>query len=157
MSTGAKRDEGKKWHRQLQGKVEPIATHAQWAIEHCQGDPDTLRKSLLNVIAHYKNNHDDCHPSSRCRWSENYEPRKEYLSSPVAESLLRTAIMKSTLYLASKDFVHGRYTSHVESFNNTMNMFHDKRIYYGDLEYKARSYMAGLYWNENSGREHTSV
>lgn len=75
----------------------------------------------------------------------------------MAENLLRVAITKSTLYMAAKDFVHGKYTSHVESFNNTMNMFHDKRIYYGDLEYKTRSYMAVIYWNENSGREHTSV
>jgi hypothetical protein len=157
ISDGAKKNEGKTWHGQVQGKVEAIGTHAHWAIENCNGDPDTLRASLENVIAHYQNNHAGCHPTSRCRTAGNYEPSKEHISSPIAERLLRKTITESTLYKAADDFVHGKSTSHVESFNNTMNMFHDKRIFYGDKEYKARSYIAVLYWNENSGREHTSV
>lgn len=34
ISKGTKRDQGKKWHEQLQDKVESIGTHAHWAIEH---------------------------------------------------------------------------------------------------------------------------
>lgn len=55
------------------------------------------------------------------------------------------------------EYVNSRNTYHVESFNNTMNMFHDKRIYYSDLEYALKSHIAVLHWNENTGRDYTSV
>lgn len=157
ISRGTKKEHGKSWHLDMEDKVEPIGTHAHWAIEHCKGDADTLRRLLAGVVDHYSNIHDKCPATSRCKTDSNYEPSRILLSNSTVKSLLKNAITKSTLYTAAEDFVHGMYTSHVESFNNVMNMFHDKRIYYSDKEYLARSLIAVLYWNENSGREHTSV
>ena len=150
-------DSGKTWHWQLQNKVEPIATHAHWAIEHCDGDPEKLQESLMNVVAHYTNDHTNCHANARCKTDEDYEPSKPLLESPRARELLTNCIKKSTLYSSAKDFVYGKYSFHVESFNNIMNMFHDKRIYYSDQEYNTRSQISVLYWNENSGRKVNSV
>ncbi len=101
--------------------------------------------------------HTNCHPSSRCQYDTNYEPSRIVITQKKAEDLLRGAIKKSMLYRFAEYYVLGRDTAHVESFNNTMNMFHDKHIYYSDLEYCMRSHIAVLYWNENVGREHTSV
>jgi hypothetical protein len=157
ISSGNVRDSGTTWHWQLEGKVEPIATHAHWAIVHCDGDPQKLQDSLLNVVSHYTNDHSNCHASSRCKTSEVYEPSRRLLESPRARELLTNTIKKSTIFASAKDYVHGRYSSHVESFNNVMNMFHDKRIYYSDQEYNTRSQISVLYWNENSGRKVNSV
>ncbi len=55
------------------------------------------------------------------------------------------------LYRFAEYNVLGRDTAHFESFNNTMNMFHDKQIYYSDIEYCMRSHIAVLYWNDNVG------
>ena len=154
---GRKRDHGKTWHCQLEDKCEPIGTHAHWAIDQCQGDADTLRRLLRGVVDHYSNFHNNCPPASRCQTDPRYEPSRIVLWDPMAKTLLCNAIVKSTLYRGAEDFVHGMNTSHVESFNNVMNMYHDKRIYYSDEEYLARSYISVLYWNENSGREFTST
>ena len=70
---------------------------------------------------------------------------------------MRDAIRKSMLYRFADYFVLGRDTAYVESFNNTMNMFHDKHVFYSDLEYGMRSHIAVLYWNEHVGRHHTSI
>ena len=50
-----------------------------------------------------------------------------------------------------------RDTSYVESFNNTMNMFQDKRIAFSDANYNARASLAVCHWNENVDRDFTSV
>ena len=137
--------------------MEPIANHAHYAIQNCEGDKDKLRASLLNVVSHYKDDHSACSLKSRCRTDSNYEPSRIILTSKKTEDLLTSVITKSTLYTAAADFVLGRSTSHVESFNNTMNMFHDKRIYYSDIEYNTRLQIAAMHWNENVGRTYTSI
>lgn len=157
ISRGRKRDHGRTWHQQLEDKVEPVATHAHWAIEHCGGDPNWLQEKLLSVVDHYTDDHSKCSQAARCRTDPKYEPSRILLTNPKAQDLLCAAIRKSTLFSSANDFVHGKYTSHVESFNNVMNMFHDKRIYYSDKEYLTRSQITVLYWNENSGRKVNSV
>ena len=50
-----------------------------------------------------------------------------------------------------------RDTSYVQSFNNTMNMFQDKRISFSDANYNALASLAVCHWNENVDRDFTSV
>jgi hypothetical protein len=45
----------------------------------------------------------------------------------------------------------------VESFNNTLNMFHDKRIFFGDDSYRMRTGLAICHWNEDVDRRSTGV
>ena len=73
ISCGSVYLEGKTWSRQLDDKVEPIATHFHWAIRNCEENPEKLQALLLNIVQHYKNNHDSCHSTSRCRKDPNYE------------------------------------------------------------------------------------
>jgi hypothetical protein len=40
-------------------------------------------------------------------------------------------------------------TYYVESFNNVLNMFHDKRTQLGDDSYNMRTGLAIYHWNEN--------
>ena len=48
-------------------------------------------------------------------------------------------------------------TYYVESFNNTMNIFHDKRIYFRKLQYEMRTGLTVCHWNENVDRDFTSI
>ena len=75
-------------------------------------------------------------------------------TSQVELSLRRTelpiccSITSSTLYKSPQDFMLAMDTYYVESFNNSMNMFQDKRISFGDLQYSVRSQLAVCHWNE---------
>ena len=62
--SGPRHLEGKTWHPQLSDKAGSIKTHMYWVMKNCQQSADQLRNSVLNIINHYKNKHEDCHPTS---------------------------------------------------------------------------------------------
>ena len=157
ISKGPRYKEGTTWFEELHDKVEPMATHCHWAIKTCEGDPDKLKSSLLNAVDHYKNIHDNCSEDSRCKTDDNYEPSRVVITNPKSEKALRLAIQSCALYKSSSDYVLGRDTSYVESFNNVMNVYTDKRIAFSDKEYNARANLAVLHWNENVDRDYTSI
>ena len=157
VSSGAKYKEGKTWSEQLVDKVEPVATHFHWAIRNCEKDPQMLRSQLSNVVSHYKNGHSRCHATSRCQRDPNYEPSRQVITNPKAEKMLECVINNSAIFKSPDDFVLARDTSYVESFNNVMNIFQDKRISFTDQQYNARSQLAVLHWNENVDRGFTSI
>jgi hypothetical protein len=157
ISSGPKYKHANTWHVELSDKVEPLATHTHWAIRNCNKDAGQLRGYLDNTAKHYMNIHDNCHPSSRCKQDPNYEPSNIILENPTAEKLLTTTIKSSTVYKYAEDFVYGKDTYYVESFNNVMNIFQDKRIAFGDAQYNTRAEMAVCHWNENVDRAYTSV
>ena len=78
------------------------------------------------------------------------------ITNAKAEELLTAVIRHSVLYKSARDFVLGKESYLVESFNNLMNVFQDKRISYGNPQYLARSQIAVCHWNENQGRPCTS-
>ena len=133
-----------------------MGTHSHWSIQNCDESGEKLQANLLNSVEHYKGIHTCCSVKSRCRKDPKYEPSRIPITDKKAEDLLKKSIKSSTLFRGAEDFIYGRETAHVESFNNTMNMFHDKRIYYGDTEYDVRSKCAVMHWNENVGRPYTS-
>lgn len=77
------------------------------------------------------------------------------ITDPVAEKLLSDAIHRFVVYKAPEDFVHALDTYYVESFNNVLNMFHDKRTQLGDDSYNTRTGRALCHWNENVDRHST--
>lgn len=157
VSSGSKSSEGKTWSFQLSDKVEPVSTHIYWAIQNCDKDERKLQKLLLNVVDHYKNIHHDCHENSRCKKDPKYEPSRIVITSPVAEKLLVNVILNSTIYKHAKDYILGRDTFYVESFNNVTNIYQNKRIAFGDRQYNARANLSVLHWNENVDRGYTSI
>lgn len=157
ISAGTKKSEGWTWSEQLIDKTEPIATHVHWAIRHYEEDPVKLREYMDNIIPHYENNHSKCHPASRCKMDPNYEPSRIVLTSKHAKKLLDKTIKECVIYKYPQDYVLGKDTFYVESFNNVMNIFQDKRISFGDDQYRFRSNLAVCHWNENVDREFTSV
>lgn len=56
ISSGPRYKEGKTWSEELYDKPEPsnVATHFYWSIKHCEGDGNTLRAMLDNIVEHYK-------------------------------------------------------------------------------------------------------
>jgi hypothetical protein len=73
---------GKTWSSQLDDKVEPISTHFHWAIRNCEENPEKLTFLLLNIVEHYKNNHQSCHESSRSKKDSNYEISRKVITDP---------------------------------------------------------------------------
>ena len=72
ITKGAQYKHGVTWHRELQDKATNIITHVHWAMRNCENDPANLRNSLDNIVNHYQNIHESCHPSSRCKTDPNY-------------------------------------------------------------------------------------
>ncbi|CAG2188781.1 unnamed protein product [Mytilus edulis] len=157
ISKGTKRSEGISWSVQLGDKVEPIATHINWAVRNCEQNSLKLKESLDNIVNHYCDNHENCHHSSRCRFDSNYEPSRIVLTNLKARKILEIAIKSSTIYKYPQDYILAKDTFYVESFNNVVNIFQDKRICFGDDQYKLRSNLAVCHWNENVDRGFTSV
>jgi len=71
--------------------------------------------------------------------------------------LLDSVIRRSTIYKTPEDYVLAKDTFYVESFNNVMNIFQNKRICFSEEQYKFRSNLAVLHWNENVDRKYTSI
>ncbi|OWF49497.1 hypothetical protein KP79_PYT17520 [Mizuhopecten yessoensis] len=145
------------WSPLLQDKVETTLTHAFWCMKNCNGNPEILKRNLLNIIEHYKGNHAGCYAESRCRKDKNDEPSRQILSDAVAIKLLFKVLTSYVLYKSPHDFVLARDTFYVESFNNVMNIFHDKRISFSDKQYETRSVIAVCHWNTNVDRKYTSL
>jgi hypothetical protein len=112
---------------------------------------------LDNITQHYKNQHTQCSAESRCRRDPKYEPSKLIIDDPKAEQLLQTAIRKTVVYQHADDFVLAKDTFYIESVNNVLNVFQDKRIAFGNDEYIKRSQLAVCHWNENVDRPYTSI
>ena len=123
ISSGPKYKKGSSWFEDLHDKVEPVATHFHWAIRNCEGDADKLRRSLDNMVEHYKNNHSDCHPTSRYKVDPNYEPSRVVIDNPKAEFALRNAIRNSSIYKFPEDFKLGRDTFFVGRVSTILSTF----------------------------------
>ena len=121
-----------------------------------QGSPEKLRELLDNIVEHYKNKHEGCSAKSRCK-TDHYEPSKQIIKDSDAERILRSEIRKLQIYKSQVDYVICVDTHYVESFNNALLIYHDKRIKFVDKKYKRRSQMAVLDWNENVVRDYTSI
>ena len=79
------------------------------------------------------------------------------LTKTIAEKLLLRVIMNSVVFKSPEDYVLARDTYNVENFNNTTNIFQDKRISFSDDNYRVRSQLAVCHWNENIDRKYTSI
>ena len=154
---GSKKMHGKTWHKELSDKAASVKTHVYYAMKNCNGSEEQLRRWLDNIVPHYQQNHTHCSPRSRCKTDTNYIPSKVTIKDSVAAKLLTDAIHSLQVYKTPKDYIHCIDTHYVESYNNACLIFHDKRISFGLEEYKRRSAMAVLDWNENVDREYTSI
>lgn len=158
ITSGPKKNCGKTWHEELSDKAAAVKTATYFAMKTCNGSAAKLRDILDNIPEHYQGNHDKCPSQSRCQVEgDTYESSKCDLKDPVAINLLKTAIKKLQIYRTPGDYVACVDTHYVESFNNAALIYHDKRITFGAKEYRRRTHMSILDWNENVDREFTSA
>eukprot|EP00058_Branchiostoma_floridae_P016159 XP_002601647.1 hypothetical protein BRAFLDRAFT_85768 [Branchiostoma floridae] len=85
-----------------------------------------------------------------------YKPSKVLIQDPKAEKLLVDFLHQTVVYKNAENYVHAKDTHYVESFNNALLVYHDKRIAFGKEAYLLRINLAILDWNENVDRDHTS-
>ncbi|CAC5406120.1 unnamed protein product [Mytilus coruscus] len=157
ICSGPRYKEGQTWHPELSDKAASIKTHLYWAMKNCNKDPVKLKLSLLNIVEHYKNNHEHCSKSSSCKTDSNYEPTKYLIKDPKAEMLLGRALMNTQVYKSPTDYIHCMDSYYVESFNNAIFQYHDKRINFSKQVYILRTSLAVLDWNEHVNRQTTSL
>ena len=149
VTKGPQRAHGVQWHKRLSDKRESVIKHAYYSLNHCKKDPDNLRKLLLVCVSHYSNDHSQCMPTSRCKTDPNYKSSKMSLENyPIAQRLLRSAIMRTNIYKEAEQYCMNFSTSLNESFHNIMNIYLPKRICLSDRLYKLGSHLSILHWNE---------
>jgi hypothetical protein len=157
ITCGTKKWHGKKWHTELADKASGVRNHFYWSMENANGDPKRLREMLDSIIYHYQNDHSRCvDEKSSCK-QPNYVPPWFIIKDKVAVDLLTKFVHGTTVYRNAADYVYGRDTFYVESFNNVCLIYLDKRLHYKDEMYKCRSNLAILDWNEHVGRPASSV
>ena len=150
LGSGAAIHKGVKWHPELDDKAAGVTNHIHWACRNCNEDPEELKAQVLNIVQHYKNIHEMCPSASRC-WSDlNYEPSKKVITDKKAERLLLNVLTQSQIYKNPSYFHLAKETSYVESFNNHLNMWHDKRIKFGQKQFRTQSELAVISWNETT-------
>ena len=133
---------------QLKTLISKIKTHFYWCCNFCDGDPEVLKKSLVCIASHLMDDHSDCSPNSDCNLPE-YE-----IESPISiesSQFLRKIIEESSLYKKPQEFALNQNTSNVESFNNSVLAFLDKRVRIQEDSYTLRMNLSVLAWNENVG------
>jgi hypothetical protein len=148
VAEGPKKNHDKTWHKELQDKPMGIATHVHWVIRNCETNATNLKAMIENIPVHYKNIHENCYPTSRSRIDPKYEQSRIAITSEKAKDLLTSAVKKSTVYKYPENYIYARDTFFVESFNNVLNIFQDKRVSFGDKQYKLQSNLAVCHWNE---------
>ena len=157
IGKGLKRDQGKTWHPQLADKAAGIKTHVYYAMKNCKGSVQYLLNSLDNIKDHYRGQHQQCPPASRCRAIANYVPSRLLITDDKACELLEKCIKKLFIYKHPEKYLHCMDTHYVESFNNTALVYVDKRIHFKTAMYELRLHLAVLDWNEHVDREATSL
>ena len=157
VTSGAKRNIDTTWHPQLSDKLSGVKTHTYWAMRNCQGSTIKFTEMLDNISEHYQDKHDKCHPTSRCKATEDYTLSRTKLTSARAIELLRDAVSSLYMYKHPEKYVLCRDTHYIESFHNTVLVYLDKRIHYHDVMYNLRISLAILDWNEHVDREATST
>jgi hypothetical protein len=126
-------------------------------MKNCDKDPARLRSSIDNIINHYQSKHTDCHSTSRCKTDTLYEPTKFKITDSNAEQLLRRHLHSLPVYKAAESYCRCKDTHYVESFNNALLQYHDKRVCFSSGAYNMRIHLAVMDWNENVDRPSTSV
>ena len=156
ITSGARKYHGITWHGELSDKAAAIKTHIYYSMKNSNNDAKTLQNNILNFIEHYQNNHGECLPTARCKTDQNYECSKYILKSEKAISLLTDFIKSLPVNKFSEKYKYCMDTHYVESFNNFLLQYVDKRIVFGQKNYLMRIILSILDWNENVDRESTS-
>jgi hypothetical protein len=157
VSKGALKNSGVTWHPQLSDKVSGVKTHTYYSMKNCGGNPLTLKNLLDNIPKHYKNEHTNCPPTSRCKTEANYVASRLIINEDIAETLLRKVIQGLFMYRHPEKYTRCVDTHYVESFNNVVLVYADKRVHYGNTMYALRLNLAILDWNENVDRPASSL
>ena len=157
VAGGSQRSKGTTWHEELSDKVVCTKINVQHAIRNCNKDPEILKELIDNIPKHYQNIHDNCSARGRCRREADYQPSKLVIRSELALQLYTKALHKTVIYTRPQDYSHAIDTYYVESYNNVLNVYHDKRIVFRKPQFEMRTNLTTLDWNENANREHTSI
>ncbi len=115
-----------------------------------------MMTTMMMICRHYSGDHSECAKERPCRQGGNYESSKLPLDR-LGAKMLESAIKNSVLFKKAPFFTNGLNTSELEGFFNILNMYRDKRIFFGSDTYRMRVLLSICYYNENKGRDVTST
>ncbi|CAC5388263.1 unnamed protein product [Mytilus coruscus] len=121
-------------------------------MKNCEGSTQRFIASLDNIVNHYQNNHQWCNPTSRCKTEPYYTLSRTMISDDIAAGLLKKAIKSLYMYKKPGKYIHCLNTHYIESFHNTLLLYVDKRVHYGEKTYEIRTGLGVLDWNEHVDR-----
>ena len=127
-----------------------------WSIKNCEGSAERIKSGLDAITKHYQNDHSLCNAASRCK-QQNYVCSRILIKNSTAVALLEKCIQGLYIYKHPGKYIHSMDTHYVESFNNAVLMYIDKRVHYHNSMYNIRIGLAILDWNENVDRPACSV
>lgn len=157
IGTGRKKHFGVIWHPRLADKDALLKKHVYRAMDHCNNDASQLPKLIDVCIEPCQNKHGGRDAQSKCRTCPKYTPTFTVLTEKVAVDLFTKFIHSLVVYKFAQDYVSGADTYYVESFNNTMLIYLDKRIHYKNTMYELRANLSIMDWNEHVDRPFTSI
>ncbi|VDI69775.1 Hypothetical predicted protein [Mytilus galloprovincialis] len=81
ITKGTRKNIGKTWHPELRDKSAGVKTHVYWAMKNCNGNAAQLVLLLDSIVDHYKQDHRNCHQTSRCKNNDYVRVTRHYSGS----------------------------------------------------------------------------
>ena len=95
---------------------------------NCAADHNKLKAMILDCVQRYEGDHTACANGSCCRRQANYEPLLQKLQDD-SQSACWLKLLTILLFIRKADlFIYNMSTAHLVSFNNPLNVVHDKPI-----------------------------
>ena len=124
--------------------------HFTYTVDHAQQDKETATKIWKNAAAHLAGDHSKCleyNDEADCSTSTIR------LRTPKMVEVMTKFLEQKGLIDDFESYRNDRSTSFIESFNNTLAAFADKRLFFNLKALRLRHVLAILSWNEMRGRD----
>lgn len=141
---------------ELRDKKASTKRHLYWCMKNCGESELELQSSIMNISKHYQGDHSHCYSASFCH-NEAYQPSKVPLKDPAAIAVFEKALKDTMIYKHAQFYCRCRDTFWIESFNHQLLTYIPKRIHFHTSTFKMRMSLALMDWNENVGREVSSL
>ncbi|XP_071851737.1 uncharacterized protein [Apostichopus japonicus] len=143
--------------------IQAVSNHLWWSAHTCDKDPELLLEKFSSVVYHTANIHswDTCNKFHRCehppiREDDEVEPAWLKLDSP-AHNALKDIVMDKRLLKDIRFLNRSCHTGSQEVFHGAMLKYCPKRQEFDFPNMLARTQLAIIDHNENSGRQQAVV
>ena len=124
--------------------------HFTYTIDHADGSKSKATDLWKNAVAHLSGDHTKC---SELNSDADCSESEVRLRTPKMIRVMTSFLNEKDLIDDFEMYRTDRSTSWIESFNNTLAAFADKRLFFNVKALRLRHILAVLSWNEMRGRK----